>query len=110
MVSQASFFVTKALIFAIFCIVKANVILIIVGNPSGTAATIKAIQTTNAVFIGPIESRKGTTPDVSISIPPITILTVINTNNKAAIILDIFAIVPPKLPSLICNGVSSSSI
>ncbi len=50
MVSHASFLRINTLIFAIFAMVIAKVILTIVGNPSGTAATINPTQTINAVL------------------------------------------------------------
>ena len=109
-VSQASFFVTNAFILAIFCIVIARVIFIIVGNPSGTAATIKAIHTVNAVFIGSIDSKNSTGLEVFICrVFAITICPTIYMNNKPAIALDTFAILLPRSPSLICRGVSSCS-
>ncbi len=87
----------------------ARVILIIVGNPSGTAATIRATHTVNAVLAGSIDSKNGINPEVStLSIPLLTDWNIININNKDATALDTLAIIPPKLPSFICRGVSSS--
>ena len=108
-VSHASFLVTKAFILAIFCIVIAKVIFIIVGSPSGTAATINATQTVNAVFIPSIESKNANTFDVSTLSPFNTIFTTININSRPAIALEILAIIVPKFPSFIWSGVSSSS-
>ena len=59
-------FVINAFIFAIFCIVIARVILIIVGSPSGTAATTRATQTTRHFSLVLIELKNGIIPELSI--------------------------------------------
>ena len=79
----------------------ARVMFIIVGRPSGTAATIKATQTVNAVFTSSIESKNANTPEVSIFNPFMTILTTMNINKSPAIALETLAINPPKCPSFI---------
>ena len=72
-----------------------------VGSPSGTAATISATHTVNAVFTGSIDSKNGIIPDASIlSTFFITIFTIIKINSNPARAPDILVIFPPKSPSL----------
>ena len=100
MVSHASFLVTSALILAILFIVTARVIFIRVGSPSGTAATINATQTVNAVLIGSIDSKNGKIPLVSMfNISLVIIFNIIMMNNRPEIPPDIIVIFFPKAPS-----------